>query len=116
MTPELAKTFASFRPSCKTDTRWGTATVSVYANKASAFAFLMQASFFVSRPLVSQITYESAEPDLTEDDLGLFEVRCRQGSERDAGRRRADAPRAAIKHSLDEELAKRGAETIMLVG
>jgi hypothetical protein len=28
--------------------------VSVYANKASAFAFLMQASFFVSRPLVSQ--------------------------------------------------------------
>ena len=49
-----------------------TATVSVYANKASAFTFLMQASFFVSRPLVSQITYESAEPDLTEDDLGLL--------------------------------------------
>ena len=48
--------------------------MSVYANKASAFAFLMQASFFVSRPLVSQITYESAEPDLTEDDLGFLRV------------------------------------------
>jgi hypothetical protein len=70
MTPELAKTYASFRPSCKTDTRWGTATVSVYANKPSAFTFLMQASFF--GPLVSQITCESAEPDLTEDDLGLL--------------------------------------------
>src|SRR6266851_729986 len=110
MTPELAKTFASFRPSSKTDARCGLREQGIGLRLPHAGEFLRIPS--ISKP----ITYESAEPELTEDDLGLFEVRCRQGSERDAGRRRADAPRAAMKHRFDEELTKRGAETIMLVG
>src|SRR5712671_3490641 len=63
---------------------------------------LPHAGEFLRIPSISKpITYE---PELTEDDLGLFEVRCRQGSERDAGRRRADAPRAAMKHRLMRSL------------
>jgi len=112
MTPELAKTFASFRPSSKT-TRGADRYRERLREQGHRPSPSHAGEFLRIRPLVSQSRTNPPSPSGLKT-ISVFLRFAAKGSERDAGRRRADASRAAMKHRLMRSL-RSAAETIMLL-